>query len=229
MVRKTYGGSRAVVRWRKGRGAVDIRGSIFCEVREPVEQPLCEFYASAIRRLMYLFNIDVEVGTDAVPRDGGGPVPDVRAGTCRPYRHAAVKPDTERRAHDRCRRWLLSARSLRAARPRPQDSAQTVQRQLVVPFENCRASPQSYWLTEASAVILTDDLIALGAPAITREDRVRAFERLRVPAVATLSHATVIRLGQLVGAGDAVVGSVEVKGAGPRSSARVRSGSTPDA
>lgn len=64
MVRQTYGGSRALVRWRHGRGSVDIRGSIFCEVRDAVEQPLCEFYASAIRRLMYLFNIEVEVGTD---------------------------------------------------------------------------------------------------------------------------------------------------------------------
>ena len=79
-------------------------------------------------------------------------------------------------------------------------SAQAVQRLLVVPFENGSRDAQSYWLTEASAVALTDDSIALGAPTITREDRVRAFERLRVPAAATLSHATVIRLGQLVGA-----------------------------
>jgi bacteriochlorophyll 4-vinyl reductase len=64
MVRQTYGGSRALVSWRNGRGSVDIRGSIFCEVRDASEQPLCEFYASAIRRLMYLFNIYVEVGTD---------------------------------------------------------------------------------------------------------------------------------------------------------------------
>jgi hypothetical protein len=64
MIRGTYTGSRAIVRWKKGRGAVDIRGSIFCEVRDKVEQPLCEFYASAIRRLMYLFNLDVEVGTE---------------------------------------------------------------------------------------------------------------------------------------------------------------------
>src|SRR3954469_19861560 len=42
MVRNTYGGSRAVVKWRRGRPAFDIRGSIFCEVREKVEQPLCE-------------------------------------------------------------------------------------------------------------------------------------------------------------------------------------------
>ncbi len=64
MIRRTYRGSRAIVRWRQGRGAVDIRGSIFCEVRDRVEQPLCEYYASAIRRLMYLFNLDVEVGTE---------------------------------------------------------------------------------------------------------------------------------------------------------------------
>ena len=64
MVRNTYGGSRAIIRWRKGHGAVDIRGSLFCEVRDRVERPLCEFYASAIRRLMELFNLDVEVGTE---------------------------------------------------------------------------------------------------------------------------------------------------------------------
>src|SRR5215470_18988188 len=40
MIRTTYRGSRAIVRWRKGRGAVNIRGSIFCEVRDRSEQPL---------------------------------------------------------------------------------------------------------------------------------------------------------------------------------------------
>jgi bacteriochlorophyll 4-vinyl reductase len=72
MIRGTYRGSRAIVRWRKGRGAIDIRGSIFCEVRDRAEQPLCEFYASAIRRLMHLFNLDVEVGTDQCRATGAG-------------------------------------------------------------------------------------------------------------------------------------------------------------
>lgn len=72
MVRNTYRGSRVIVRWKKGRASVDIRGSIFCEVRDRVEQPLCEFYASAIRRLMYLFNLDVEVGTDQCRATGAG-------------------------------------------------------------------------------------------------------------------------------------------------------------
>jgi bacteriochlorophyll 4-vinyl reductase len=72
MVRQTYGGSRVRVRWRKGRGSVDLRGSIFCEVRDAVDQPLCEFYASAIRRLMHLFDIEVEVGTDRCRATGAG-------------------------------------------------------------------------------------------------------------------------------------------------------------
>jgi hypothetical protein len=72
MVRSTYRGSRVIVRWRKGHGTVDLRGSIFCEVREPVKQPLCEFYASAIRRLMDLFNLDVEVGSDQCRATGAG-------------------------------------------------------------------------------------------------------------------------------------------------------------
>jgi bacteriochlorophyll 4-vinyl reductase len=72
MIRGTYRGSRAVVRWSKGRAAVDIRGSIFCEVRERTEEPLCEFYASAIRRLMKLFNLDVEVGTEQCRATGAG-------------------------------------------------------------------------------------------------------------------------------------------------------------
>src|SRR5687767_1744901 len=94
----------------------------------------------------------------------------------------------------------------------PAAGAQAVQRHLVVPFDNVSTEAQTYWLSEASAVILTDDLIALGATTITRDDRVRAFERLRVPPAAVLSHATVIRVGQTVGATTAVVGSVEVKG-----------------
>ncbi len=85
-------------------------------------------------------------------------------------------------------------------------------RYLVVPFENTSREPRVYWLSEGSAVLLTDDLQALGAPAIVRDDRQRAFERLRVPAVASLSHATVIRLGQVVGAAQVVVGSFDLKG-----------------
>jgi tetratricopeptide (TPR) repeat protein/TolB-like protein len=83
--------------------------------------------------------------------------------------------------------------------------------QLVVPFENTTHDPRGYWLAEGSAVLLTDDLIALGAQAIRREDRLTAFDRLHVPPIASLSHATVIRLGQVVGAAQVVIGSFELK------------------
>lgn len=90
--------------------------------------------------------------------------------------------------------------------------AQSGTRYLVIPFENVNREARLYWLTEGAAVLLTDDLLALGVSAITREDRLRAFESLNVPPVASLSHATVIRLGQLVGASHVVVGSFEDRG-----------------
>lgn len=72
LVRRTYRGSRALVRWRRGRCVVDIRGSIFCEVRDRVDRPLCVFYESAIRRLMRLFQLHAEIGTDRCRAAGGG-------------------------------------------------------------------------------------------------------------------------------------------------------------
>jgi Flp pilus assembly protein TadD/TolB-like protein len=85
-------------------------------------------------------------------------------------------------------------------------------RQLVMPFENVTGEPRGYWLSEGSAVLLTDSLNRLGAQAITREARLSAFEQLRVPPVASLSHATEIRIGQAVGAAQVVVGSFELVG-----------------
>jgi PAS domain-containing protein len=40
-------------------------------VRDRTEEPLCEFYAAAIRRLMHLFNIHVDVDTDRCRATGG--------------------------------------------------------------------------------------------------------------------------------------------------------------
>jgi tetratricopeptide (TPR) repeat protein len=85
-------------------------------------------------------------------------------------------------------------------------------RYLVIPFDNTKGEARLYWLSEGSAVLLTDDLLALGAPAITRDDRLRAFDSLNVPPIASLSHATVIRLGQLVAATHVVAGGFELDG-----------------
>jgi hypothetical protein len=70
MVRSTYGATEVTVKWRKWRGALALDSSLFCEVRERVDYPLCEFYASAIRRLMTLFNLDVDVVTETCRATG---------------------------------------------------------------------------------------------------------------------------------------------------------------
>jgi tetratricopeptide (TPR) repeat protein/TolB-like protein len=83
---------------------------------------------------------------------------------------------------------------------------------LVIPFENGRHEQRLQWLSEASAVLLADDLRARGLPAISRDERVRAFEDLHLPLSAALSRATVIKVGRLVGASQVVVGTFAIDG-----------------
>src|SRR6476661_6645326 len=81
-----------------------------------------------------------------------------------------------------------------------------------MPFENVSRDARIVWLGEASSVLLADDLNALGAPAITRDERREAFDRLQVPPAATLTDATVIRIGQLVRASQVIVGTLSIDG-----------------
>ena len=85
-------------------------------------------------------------------------------------------------------------------------------RQLVMPFENETHEARYDWLGEGAASVLTEDLTALGAEALSRDDRLRAFEHLRVPAAHKLSDATIIRIAQIVGAEQVVTGSFTVNG-----------------
>jgi tetratricopeptide (TPR) repeat protein len=85
---------------------------------------------------------------------------------------------------------------------------------LVVPFENARSEPRYQWLSEAAAVLLSDGLRRNGTNAIMRSERVRAFEQLYLPVSASFSRATIIKVGQLVGAAEVVVGSYKVEGTG---------------
>lgn len=106
---------------------------------------------------------------------------------------------------------FTGAAAAQAASPSAPAASTVSSRYLVIPFEDVSREPRTYWLTEGSAVMLTDDLIALGRSAITRSDRLRALDKLRIPNVPTLSHATVIRLGQIVGATHVVLGSFELR------------------
>lgn len=61
VIRKTYPGSRAIVKVRRGVAAVDLRGSLFCEVREAVPAPLCGFYAAVITWVLEFFAVPSDV------------------------------------------------------------------------------------------------------------------------------------------------------------------------
>jgi bacteriochlorophyll 4-vinyl reductase len=61
LVQKSYTGSRAVSRLRRGQANVDLRGSVFCTVREPLARPLCGFYVAAFTRLHALFDLSARV------------------------------------------------------------------------------------------------------------------------------------------------------------------------
>jgi hypothetical protein len=57
LVSDCYQANRAASRVRKGTARVELEGSIFCTVRDRVEQPLCGFYAAMYTRLFALFNL----------------------------------------------------------------------------------------------------------------------------------------------------------------------------
>lgn len=99
-----------------------------------------------------------------------------------------------------------------AASAQTTPAAPAARRILVMPFENVSRDPKIVWVGEAASVLIADDLNALGASAITRDERREAFEHLQVPPAATLTDATMIRIGQLVRASEVVVGTLNMDG-----------------
>src|SRR3954465_11998330 len=77
----------------------------------------------------------------------------------------------------------------------PAQTAAADGRVLVVPFDNRQHEPTVSWLSEASAVPLAEGVQAGGIAEITRTERVGAFERLPLPLSASLSRATLIKVG----------------------------------
>lgn len=72
LVRTTYPGTRLIVRMRKDVAAVELRGSLFCEVRGASPRPLCGFYASAVSRVLQLFGVPADARLDTCRAAGGG-------------------------------------------------------------------------------------------------------------------------------------------------------------
>jgi len=92
---------------------------------------------------------------------------------------------------------------------------------LVVPFELERFDQRVAWLSEGVAIGLTEALADRGVAVISRDERRAAFERLQLPAGASLTRATVIKVAELVGASRVVTGRVGGSEAGIALAARV--------
>src|SRR5262245_53683691 len=87
---------------------------------------------------------------------------------------------------------------------------------LVMPFAATVDGPSSdaagvaLWVGHAVSVLLIDELGAQGLTAISREECARAFDRLQLPMASTLTRATMIRVGELLGASEVVFGDIRV-------------------
>jgi tetratricopeptide (TPR) repeat protein len=96
-------------------------------------------------------------------------------------------------------------------------------RVLVMPFEADARLPTTYWLGEGTAIALGDALESHGMQVVTHEARTRAFEDLHLPARGALTRATVVRVGQLMGATHVVLGAVSLTDGALRVRARTLS------
>jgi Flp pilus assembly protein TadD len=85
-------------------------------------------------------------------------------------------------------------------------------RMLIVPFEVADRDPRAVWLGEAAAVLLSDALRAMQLPALSRAERVRAFEEANLPTAGRLSLASLVRVGHLILASDLIIGTVRLSG-----------------
>jgi predicted hydrocarbon binding protein len=199
----TWQDTRSSVRWRRGRGTLVFHPSVFCDVRAASPAALCGYYAAVVEGLAQALNVDVVVAVEQCQASG-----DQRCAV-------AVQSVGSRRRQAGPASVLAVVCLLAPGLVSAQTAAPVAasrERALVMPFENATRDPRLSWLGEASAVLLTDDLRAAGVDVMSRDERLRAFERLQVPPFATLSRATVVRIGQLVGAADIVIGSISAEG-----------------
>ena len=103
--------------------------------------------------------------------------------------------------------WLVTPASVRAQAPAP--VAPSV---LVIPLRAVGEDPRTLWLGEGVALLISDTLTSLGRLAVTRADRVAAFDMLELPDDRELSRATLLRAAQVMGVRELVTGTVEVTG-----------------
>jgi hypothetical protein len=60
-ISRTHAGQRVRLKVRRGEGTLDVADSIFCGARGHFREPLCEFHAAALVRLLDLYGVPAEV------------------------------------------------------------------------------------------------------------------------------------------------------------------------
>lgn len=70
VVRMSYAANDAIWRLRRSAARVELRRSVFCDVREPVGRSLCVFYAAVFERTMALFGQPATVSVESCRGDG---------------------------------------------------------------------------------------------------------------------------------------------------------------
>jgi bacteriochlorophyll 4-vinyl reductase len=71
LISKTFKGSNATTRIRRGKGTVGIRASVFCSVRETAAWPMCVFYSAAVERFLHRFDLAARVEITECRAHGG--------------------------------------------------------------------------------------------------------------------------------------------------------------
>lgn len=84
---------------------------------------------------------------------------------------------------------------------------------LVLPFFNHSKSTNLDWIGESIAETLHDALVSEGLLALDREDRLEAYRRLNLRPGAELTHASVIKIGQVLDASRVIYGDFDVTAA----------------
>ena len=199
----TWDQTRVSTRWRRGIGTFTVNHSLFCDVRGLQPAPLCGFYMAIVASCVRSLGVEADVRVERCQARGDGECAIV------------VTPDAPRARAGAVAVLLavlagVMSTMLGAQALVPVSAGR--ERVLVMPFENASREARLAWLGEGVAILLADDLRSAGVDAMTRDERLRAFDRFQVPPRATLSRATVIRIGELVGAADVVAGSMDIDG-----------------
>ena len=93
-----------------------------------------------------------------------------------------------------------------------QNTGPTGQTVVVIPFENRSSAPGLEWIGESFPELLEERMASPGIYMLTREDRLRAYDRMGIPADVHPSRATIYRIAEEIDADVVVLGDYTFNG-----------------